>query len=127
MLCYANADLRKGEESDEVLRFGMLIENNLEDQVDFFHVDALSSAVALKVDFDVTLTVIATGLYPAAQSAPARLRARQGAHFWARSSQSCRSDQRGMRSTRWSPPVIYIPASDDDFSFSRHYCCSEST
>jgi hypothetical protein len=41
----------------------MLIENELEDQVHFFHVDALSSAVAMKVDFDVTLTVIATGLY----------------------------------------------------------------
>lgn len=41
----------------------MLIENGLEDQVHFFHVDALSSAVAMKVDFDVTLTVIATGLY----------------------------------------------------------------
>ena len=41
----------------------MLIENALEDQVHFFHVDALSSAVAMKVDFDVTLTVIATGLY----------------------------------------------------------------
>jgi hypothetical protein len=41
----------------------MLIENTLEDQVHFFHVDALSSAVAMKVDFDVTLTVIATGLY----------------------------------------------------------------
>lgn len=41
----------------------MLIENGLEDQVHFFHVDALSSAVAMKVDFDVVLTVIATGLY----------------------------------------------------------------
>jgi hypothetical protein len=41
----------------------MLIENNIEDQVHFFHVDALSSAVAMKVDFDVTLTVIASGLY----------------------------------------------------------------
>jgi hypothetical protein len=41
----------------------MLIENGLEDQVHFFHIDALSSAVAMKVDFDVTLTVIATGLY----------------------------------------------------------------
>src|SRR4051812_6113647 len=38
----------------------MLIENELADQVHFFHVDALSSAVAMKVDFDVTLTVIAT-------------------------------------------------------------------
>ena len=41
----------------------MLIENGLEDQVHFFHFDALSSAVAMKVDFDVTLTVIASGLY----------------------------------------------------------------
>ncbi|WP_438024609.1 hypothetical protein [Sorangium sp. So ce233] len=41
----------------------MLIENNLEDRVHFFHVDALSSTVAMRVDFDVTLTVIATGLY----------------------------------------------------------------
>jgi len=41
----------------------VLIENSLEDQVHFFHVDALSSAVAMKVDFDLILTVIATGLY----------------------------------------------------------------
>ena len=41
----------------------MLIENGIEDQVHFFHVDALSSAVAMKVDFDMVLTVIATGLY----------------------------------------------------------------
>jgi hypothetical protein len=41
----------------------MIIENGLEDQVHFFHLDALSSAIAMKVDFDVTLTVIATGLY----------------------------------------------------------------
>lgn len=41
----------------------MLIENGLADAVDFFHLDALSSAVALNVDFDVLLTVIASGLY----------------------------------------------------------------
>ena len=41
----------------------MLIENGLADAVDFFHLDALSSAVPLKVDFDVTLTEVATGLY----------------------------------------------------------------
>ncbi len=41
----------------------MLIENGLADSVDFFHLDALSSAVALNVDFDVLLTVIASGLY----------------------------------------------------------------
>lgn len=41
----------------------MLIENGLADSVDFFHLDALSSAVRLKIDFDVTLTEAATGLY----------------------------------------------------------------
>jgi hypothetical protein len=41
----------------------MLIENGLSDCVDFFHLDALSSAVALNVDFDVLLTVIASGVY----------------------------------------------------------------
>jgi hypothetical protein len=41
----------------------MLIENGLADGVDFFHLDALSSAVALNVDFDVLLTVIAGGIY----------------------------------------------------------------
>jgi hypothetical protein len=41
----------------------MLIENGLADSVDFFHLDALSSAVALNVDFDVLLTIIGSGLY----------------------------------------------------------------
>lgn len=41
----------------------MLIENGLADAVDFFHLDALSSAVALNVDFDVLLTVLASGIY----------------------------------------------------------------
>jgi hypothetical protein len=41
----------------------MLIENGLSDAVGFFHLDALSSAVALNVDFDVLLTVIASGIY----------------------------------------------------------------
>ena len=41
----------------------MLIENALSDAVRFFHVDALSSAVGLKVDFDMALLVIASGLY----------------------------------------------------------------
>lgn len=41
----------------------MLIENGLADSVDFFHLDALSSAVALNVDFDVLLTVIGGGIY----------------------------------------------------------------
>lgn len=41
----------------------MLIENALSDAVRFFHIDALSSSVGLKVDFDMALLVIASGLY----------------------------------------------------------------
>lgn len=41
----------------------MLIENALSDAVRFFHMDALSSSVGLKVDFDMALVVIASGLY----------------------------------------------------------------
>ena len=41
----------------------MLIENSLSDAVRFFHMNALSSAVGLKVDFDMSLLVIASGLY----------------------------------------------------------------
>ena len=41
----------------------MLIENALSDSVRFFHMDALSSAVGMKVDFDMALLVLASGLY----------------------------------------------------------------
>jgi hypothetical protein len=41
----------------------MLIENALSDAIRFFHMDALSSAVGLKVDLDMGLLVIASGLY----------------------------------------------------------------
>jgi hypothetical protein len=41
----------------------MLIENGIQDGVDFFHMDALSSAVAMKVDLDLQLTLMASSLY----------------------------------------------------------------
>lgn len=41
----------------------MLIENNIEDGVNFFHIDALSSAVAMKVNCDLQLTLMASSLY----------------------------------------------------------------
>jgi hypothetical protein len=41
----------------------MLIENALADAVRFFHIDALSSSVGLKIDFDMALLVLASGLY----------------------------------------------------------------
>jgi hypothetical protein len=41
----------------------MLIENAISDAVRFFHIDALTSAVGLKVDFDMALLVLASALY----------------------------------------------------------------
>ncbi len=41
----------------------MLIENHIEDGIDFFHMDALSSAVALHITCDLQLTLMASSLY----------------------------------------------------------------
>ena len=48
-----------------ILRYArrMLIENGLAEAVNFLHLDALSSVVALNVSFDVLLTTMATGFY----------------------------------------------------------------
>jgi len=56
---------RRGSTVKLITRYAqrMLIENALSDAVRFFHMNALSSAVGLKVDFDMALLVIASGLY----------------------------------------------------------------
>ena len=41
----------------------MIVENTIEDGIDFFHMDALSSAVALKINCDLQLTLMASSLY----------------------------------------------------------------
>ncbi|MDA2933617.1 transposase, partial [Acidobacteria bacterium AH-259-D05] len=41
----------------------MLIENSIAENVDFFHLDALCSAIAIQVDLDVMLTLLANALY----------------------------------------------------------------
>jgi hypothetical protein len=41
----------------------MIIENGIADSIDFFHMDALSSAVAMKIDCDLLLTLMASSLY----------------------------------------------------------------
>jgi len=41
----------------------MLIENGIAAAIQFFHLDALSSMVGLKVDFDLQITLIASALY----------------------------------------------------------------
>src|SRR5262249_31224810 len=41
----------------------MLIENGIAAAIQFFHLDALSSMVGLKVDFDLQITLMASALY----------------------------------------------------------------
>ena len=41
----------------------MLIENGIAEAIHFFHIDALSSMIGLKVDFDLQLTLMASSLY----------------------------------------------------------------
>jgi transposase len=45
-----------------------LIENNIQENIDFFSLNALSSPVIVKVDFDIALTLIANTLYKALAS-----------------------------------------------------------
>ena len=51
--------------SDLITRYAlrMLIENSISNGVRFFHTTALSSAVAIRVDFDVVLTLVGQALY----------------------------------------------------------------
>ena len=41
----------------------MVIENAIADAIDFFHMDALSAAVSMKIDLDLQLTLMASGRY----------------------------------------------------------------
>ncbi len=41
----------------------MVIENVISDAIDFFHMDALSSAIPMRINVDVQLTVMASVLY----------------------------------------------------------------
>src|SRR2546429_40441 len=77
VFCYSNADLRKGEEAEEIFQFidfwkrahgklpsHLVFDSKLTTHAGrFFHIDALSSAVGMKVDFDMALLVLASGLY----------------------------------------------------------------
>jgi hypothetical protein len=48
-----------------VIRYAqrMLIENGISDAIQFYHLDALSSMVGLKIDFDLQITLMAASLY----------------------------------------------------------------
>ncbi len=54
----------------------MLSENGISEAIQFFHLDALSAMVGLKVDFDLQLTLRASSLY--------RLRAAKHGHAYER-------------------------------------------
>ncbi len=41
----------------------MIIENNISDVIDFFHMDALSSVVPMKINCDLAVTLMASALY----------------------------------------------------------------
>jgi hypothetical protein len=41
----------------------MLIENGISEAIQFFHIDALSSMIGMKVDFDLQITLMASALY----------------------------------------------------------------
>jgi hypothetical protein len=41
----------------------MLIENGIAEAIHFFHIDALSSMIGLKVDFDLQITLMGSALY----------------------------------------------------------------
>ena len=58
---------RKGKPAELVDRYArrMLIENAIEDAINCFHMDALSSTVPLRMDLDLQLTLIASTLYQA--------------------------------------------------------------
>lgn len=51
--------------TDLITRYAqrMLIENGISEAIQFFHIDALSSMVGLKVDFDLQITLMASSLY----------------------------------------------------------------
>ncbi len=48
-----------------VLKYGQrwLIEQSISEQIDFFHLNKLSSSIVIKVDFDLTMTLAAHTLY----------------------------------------------------------------
>ena len=56
---------RSGAASRLIDRYArrMLIENTLDDTIDFFHMDTLSAAVPMNIDVDLQLTLIASSLY----------------------------------------------------------------
>jgi len=65
MLIITNDFETSAKEIIETYALRWLIENNIQENIDFFSLNALSSPVIVKADFDVAMTLIANTLYKA--------------------------------------------------------------
>jgi len=65
MLILTNDFDTRAKKIIETYALRWLIENNIQENIDFFSLNALSSAVIVKVDFDIAMTLIANTLYKA--------------------------------------------------------------
>jgi len=65
MLIITNDFETSAKEIIETYALRWLIENNIQENIDFFSLNALSSPVIVKVDFDIAMTLIANTLYKA--------------------------------------------------------------
>ena len=63
MLIITNIYEKHAKDIIETYARRWLIENNIQENVDFFSLNALSSPVIVKVDFDIAMTLIANTLY----------------------------------------------------------------
>ena len=63
MLILTNGFDTRAKEIIETYALRWLIENNIQENIDFFSLNALSSPVIVKVDFDIAMTLIANTLY----------------------------------------------------------------
>lgn len=63
MLIITNDFETPPKEIIETYALRWLIENNIQENVDFFSLNALSSSIIVKVDFDIAITLIANTLY----------------------------------------------------------------
>ena len=63
MIIISNADQYSDKELLIIYARRWRIENNIQENVDFFNLNALSSSVVVTVDFDVAMTLIANSLF----------------------------------------------------------------
>jgi transposase len=63
MLIITNDFDTPAKEIIETYALRWLVENNIQENVDFFNLNALSSPIIVKVDFDIAMTLIANTLY----------------------------------------------------------------